>query len=189
MTTEQTQARQNAIKIVDWLRTMNFHLVQVLPEFDKMEVKQTRERFIELLEQHPVISTPSAPPPVVPDGRPENPYADEKKFPVLSDAKLKIASYALEAAGISSPQYTVNIARFVWEEAMRHFPSAPSEPWVSASINPEKAGLYFVVYKGPHKMATTTAYYSNGDGWGAYKHNDYHVTHWQPLPSPPQNQK
>lgn len=61
--------------------------------------------------------------------------------------------------------------------------------WISVAESPKESGQYLVVYTGPHKTEVTIAYYYSSDGWDRYKNNDYQVTHWQPIPSPPKIQK
>ena len=76
----------------------------------------------------------AAPAPVGVTRETDCPYP-ESMFPELSDAKLKVASFAIEAAGISSPQYTANIARFVWKQAVKTL-TAPVSSAAQPATNP-----------------------------------------------------
>ena len=65
--------------------------------------------------------------------------------------------------------------------------------WIStAERQPEKSGLYLTYHA---KRGSMTMHYSvNNDAWNAFDHEDrpkhaLEVTHWMPLPEPPEVKK
>lgn len=99
---------------------------------------------------------------------------------VLNNSTMTKSGFISQVAHMAVER-KVNKARNITDFMNRYWP----EGWTSAAESPKKSGEYLVVYEGPHKVVVITAYFYTSDGWDRYKHNDYHVTRWQPLPPAP----
>ena len=63
--------------------------------------------------------------------------------------------------------------------------SEKNRSWNPASEPPKEAGEYIVMIRGA--TIPTTLYYGPGTGtWHELDGDEYPVTHWQPMPDPPE---
>lgn len=76
---------------------------------------------------------------------------------------------------------------------IEELPVVETDKWIStAERQPEKSGLYLTYHA---KRGSMTMHYSaNNEAWNAFDHEDrpkyaLEVTHWMPLPEPPEVKK